>query len=73
LKNVSEGLGPKDVFILTVLIDNPQQDIFDAMKFKKLTSTSLEEMIPFVKLFFDKIELVVRTPNSTYATFVLRK
>lgn len=73
LKNVSEGLGPKDVFILTVLIDNPQQDIFDAMKFKELTSTSLEEIIPLIKSYFDKIELIVRSPNSTYATFVLKK
>jgi len=73
LKNVSEGLGIKDVFILTVLINNPQQNIFNAMKFKKLSSTDLEEMIPLIKNYFSKIDLIVRTPNNTYATFVLRK
>lgn len=73
LKNVSEGLGESDIFILTVLTNNPQQRIFDAMKFKKLSPTRLDEMIPLVKNYFSKIDLVVKTPNDTYVSIVLRK
>ena len=73
LKNVSEGIEEKDIFILTVLMDNPQEHIFDAIKFKKLSSTKLEKMIPFVKKYFSRIERIVKTPNNTYATFILKK
>ncbi|HOR52762.1 MAG TPA: hypothetical protein PLE51_03815 [Candidatus Pacearchaeota archaeon] len=73
LKNIAEGIQPKDSFILTVLINNPQQYIFDAVRFKKLSSTKLEDLIPFVKKYFRKIEKVIKTPNNTYATLVVRK
>ena len=73
LKNISEGIQEKDSFILTVMTDNPQQHIFDAIKFKKLSSTKLEDLIPLVKKYFGTIEKIVRTPNSTYATLVISK
>ncbi len=73
LQNISEGVQSKDTFILTVLTDNPQQHIFDAVRFKKLSSTKLEDLIPLVKKYFGNIERVIITPNNTYATLVIKK
>lgn len=73
LMNISEGVQSKDTFILTVLTDNPQQHIFDALRFKKLSSTKLEDLIPMVKKYFGNVERVIKTPNNTYATLVIKK
>ena len=73
LERVSEGMEFKDVFVLTVLVNNPQQKIFNAMKFKKLSPHTLKTLLPFAKKYFSKINGVFITPNETYATLILKK
>ena len=73
LQRVSEGIDDKDVFVLTMLIDNPQQKIFDAIKFKKLFAHDLDLALPLVKKCFSRVNGVFVTPNKTYATLILKK
>jgi len=55
---------------LTFLRHNPQQEIFEAMKFKQLHPHPLETMLPQVEQHFD-VERIVLTPNETYVTLEL--
>ncbi len=73
LQKVSESMGNDDRFILTALVNNPQQHIFEAIKFKKLSPHNLEDLLEKVSKHFGNIDKVVLTPNGTYATLVLRK
>ena len=57
---------------MTFLRHNPQQEIFEAMKFKQLHPHPLETMLPQVEQHFD-VERIVLTPNETYVTLELMK
>lgn len=72
LKNISERMQNEDTFVLTALVNNPQRDIFGALKFKELKPEPLEELFAQVQNQF-KIERAILTPNETYATLVLKK
>jgi hypothetical protein len=70
LDQVSASMGERDVFVLTALVDNPQEDIFKAMKFKKLKPQKIENLIPMVKKRF-QVDFAVLNGNKTYLTLVL--
>lgn len=72
LRNISERMQNGDTFVLTALVNNPQRDIFGALKFKELKPQPLEELTAQVQNQF-KIERAILTPNETYATLVLKK
>lgn len=72
LGNVYERIGQDDTFVLTALVNNPQRDIFGAIKFKELRPHPLEELVGQVENKF-KVERAVLTPNGTYVTLVLKK
>jgi hypothetical protein len=71
LEQVSASLGPDDIFVFTALVNNPQQDIFDAMKFKRLMPHPAEELIPMVQEHFD-VDFATLNGNDTYLTLILR-
>jgi hypothetical protein len=72
LKKLAVELRRQDVLLLTFLRHNPQQEIFEAMKFKQLYPHPLETMLPQVEQHFD-VERIVLTPNETYVTLELTK
>lgn len=72
LSQLSSSIGDNDLIVITALIDNPQQEIFDAIKFKKLKPQPANELIPFINEYFD-IKFAVLNGNRTYMTLVLQK
>ena len=73
LEKVSKSMGSNDIFVLTALVKNDQQNIFNALKFKKLSPHPLEDLILEVKEHLGNLEKTIVTPNGTYATIVIRK
>ena len=71
LEKISGALKKTDTFVLTALVNNSQQELFDKMGFKKLNPQPLEEYIEQVKGSGMNIEKVYLTPNKTYATVVV--
>ncbi len=73
LKSVYNGLNNYDsYFILTVLVNNPDENFFHSLGFKNLYPCSIKEVIAFVESSFS-IENIVFTPNRTYAIFILKR
>jgi hypothetical protein len=72
IEKVSESMIPGDTFVLTMLIDNPQQDIFDNIGFKKLRAHDYNDALEMINDEFN-IKKAVITPNETYMTLVLTK
>lgn len=72
LHNISYVMSEKDKFILTALVDNPQKDIFGAIKFKPLNPHKSEDFVEQVSSVFD-VKRAVITPNKTYLTLVCSK
>lgn len=73
LVKVSDSLKDTDALLLTALVDNPQQELFNKMGFKKLNPQSKEDLISQVKKNGLKINRMYLTPNNTYATLVVSK
>ena len=72
LEKIYKILIDDEIFILTMLIENKQQKIFDAFGFKSISAQKIEDVIVEIKKYFF-IDKIIRTPNSTYASFILRK
>ena len=62
-----------DTFILTALVDNPQQDLFDKMGFKQLHPQKMEEFIKQIEEADLHVKEVYLTPNKAYATAVVNR
>lgn len=72
LNNISSVMSEEDKFILTALVNNPQKDIFGALKFKPLNPHKSGDFIEQVSSNFE-IERAVITPNKTYLTLLCSK
>ena len=73
LNRISEAMKDSDTFILTALVDNPQQDLFDKMGFKQLHPQKMEEFIKQIEEADLHVKEVYLTPNKAYATAVVNR
>lgn len=71
LTKISSSLKVGDVLVLTALVNNPQQALFNKMGFKKLNPQDLNEYIKQIVNSGLKVEKVYINPNNTYATAVV--
>lgn len=71
LTKISSSLKKEDTFVLTALVNNPQQALFDKMGFKKLNPQDFNDYIKQIKNIGLRVEKVYITPNKTYATAVV--
>lgn len=71
LNKISNSLKPSDIFILTALTDNPQQELFDKMGFKKLNPHPIDEYIQQIEDSGLNIKKIYLTPNKTYTTVLI--
>lgn len=72
IERVSESMNSGDTFVLTMLIDNPQQELFDNIGFKTLRAHEYTDALEMINSKFN-IKRAVITPNDTYMTLVLTK
>ena len=70
LEKLAAEIAAQDVLILTGLTHNPQQALFEAMKFKRLRPHSLEAMLLEVERHFE-VQRAILTGNETYVTLEL--
>ena len=73
LDRMSEAMKDSDTFILTALVDNPQQALFDKMGFKQLHPQKTEEFIKQIEEAGLHVKEVYLTPNKAYATAIINR
>ena len=73
LENVSDHLSSSNSFlVLTALINNPDEEVFEALGFKKLSPQPQEQFIDLISRHFHIVRVLV-TPNETYCTIIAKR
>lgn len=73
LKDIYDFLNnPTDRIILTALVNNPDDDFFKSIGFKRISPQAIDAFIHIVNIFF-RIEQKIITPNGTYLTIIASK